>query len=63
VSEIDIVPENQRGSTIANELAADDVGLGQSLRAWLLGIAQPNPPLGAAAQKAAEEGGDPQVWR
>ena len=53
----DVVAENQRGVTVADEVGADDEGLGETVRAGLDGVLQVDAPLAAVAEQLLETRG------
>ena len=50
----DIVAEDKADAVVADELAADDEGLRQSVRRWLLGILEPYTQVAAVAEQTPE---------
>ena len=50
-----IVAEDQRGGRVADVVGPDQKGLGEAVRARLLGVRERQAELGAVAQQAAEE--------
>ena len=61
----DVVAEDQGGTVVADEVGADDEGLGEAVRAGLDGVLQVDAPLAAVAEQLLEargvlRGGDDQ---
>ena len=52
----DVVTQNQRGLTIADEVSADDERLCQAFRTWLQGIVDSHAPARAVPEKVLERG-------
>ena len=51
----DVVAEHQRDRIVADEIAADDEGIGQPARAVLRGIGEAQAELGAVAEQPFEQ--------
>ncbi len=62
MAEEDVVAENQRDAVVADEVAADDEGLGEAARRRLDGIGEAEPEALAVAEQPLKPGEIVRAW-